>query len=116
MLPPRIAKKGNRSDRWKSTSHCNFIRSHQCCVPGCDRRPIEVAHLRKGTDAAMGRKASDFFAISLCAYHHRADQHLNGEDSFAQAHGIDLHALAEAFAKASPKAAEIARIRKERGL
>lgn len=116
MLPPRIKKEPKRTARWKSTSHCNFVRSHQCCVPGCDRRPIEVAHLRNGTDAGMGRKASDFFAISLCSYHHRADQHINGEDTFAKVHGIDLHALARAFAEASPKAAEIRAHKREHGL
>lgn len=116
MLPPRIRKPAKEGGRWKSRSHCDFIRSHACCVPGCDRRPIEVAHLRNGTDAGMGRKASDFYAISLCAYHHRADQHMNGEVTFAREHGIDLHELADAFAKASPKAREIAQIKREREL
>ena len=105
-LPPRIRKEAKRTGRWKSQAHCTFVRSHQCCVTDCNRRPIEVAHLRKGTDAGMGRKASDYYAISLCKHHH-AEQHQIGEDTFAKEHSLDLHALAAAFAKASPKARDV---------
>lgn len=115
MLPPRIQKKAKATGRWKSPAHLNFVRSHQCCVPGCNRRPIEVAHLRIGTDAGMGRKASDYFTISLCGdLGHHAEQHRIGEQSFARLHGIDMHALAEAFAAASPKAGEIRLAKQER--
>lgn len=113
MLPRRIPKQRNRSDRWHSPAHCNFVRSHECCVPGCAGRPIEVAHLRNGTDAGMGRKASDWFTISLCRDCH-AEQHRIGEPSFQTLHAIDMHALAAEFAAASPKAAEIRRVQNER--
>lgn len=112
-LPRRIPKERNRSERWRSPAHCNFVRGHECCVPGCPGRPIEVAHLRNGTDAAMGRKASDWFTISLCRDHH-AEQHRIGEPPFQRLHGIDMHALAAEFASASPKAAEIRRAKMER--
>lgn len=115
-LPKRIPKKRNRSERWRSTAHCDFVRSHECCVPGCQERPIDVAHLRNGTDAAMGRKASDFYTISLCSFHHRYDQHIHGEEEFGRRHGIDLHALAAEFAVASPKAADIRRNKQERDI
>lgn len=65
----------------------------------------------------MGRKASDWFTISLCLSHHRTgkdNQHSLGEDSFARLHGIDLHALAAEFAAKSPKAADIRKARQER--
>lgn len=113
MLPARIPKQKNRSDRWRSPAHCNFVRSHRCCVPGCQDMPIEVAHVRAGSDAGMGRKPSDWFTISLCRSHH-ADQHRVGEAPFGRAHNIDLHKLADEFAAASPKAAEIRQAKRER--
>lgn len=116
-LPRRIPKKRNRSLRWRSPAHCNFVRGHECCVPGCDQRPIEVAHLREGTDAGMGRKSSDWFTVSLCLNHHRIgpqSQHSIGETSFGKLHGIDLHALAAEFATESPKAADIRMAQRER--
>lgn len=106
MLPRKIPKPAKRTGRWKSTAHRNFVGQHQCCVPGCNGRPIEVAHLRNGTDAGMGRKASDWFTISLCQSHH-SEQHRIGEPSFEKLHGINLHALAAEFAQASPKRIEI---------
>ena len=112
-LPPRIPKKRNKSLRWRSPAHCSFVRSHQCCVPGCDNRPIEVAHLRERSDGGMGRKPSDWFTISLCQDHH-SEQHRIGESPFGKAHGIDLHGLAAEFAKASPKAREIEAAKRER--
>lgn len=112
-LPSRIPKKRNRSLRWRSTAHCNFVRSHECCVPGCHERPIEVAHLREGSDGGMGRKPSDWHTISLCRDHH-SEQHRMGETPFAKRHGVDLHALAGEFAKASPKATDIRIEQRER--
>lgn len=113
MLPRRIPKQPKRSLRWRSQAHCNFVRRHECCVPGCDGRPIEVAHVRNGSDGGMGRKPSDWFTVSLCRDHH-AEQHNLGEDTFAKRHGLDLGALAAAFAAASPKAADIRAEQRER--
>lgn len=116
MLPRRIPKERNRSDRWRSQAHCNFVRQHECCVPGCDSRPIEVAHLRNGTDAGMGRKASDFFTVSLCRSHHD-EQHRIGEPTFWRTIARrDPHDTAAEFAAQSPRAAEIRTIQRERGL
>lgn len=105
-LPPKLPKKSNRSNRWRSQSHLNFVRNHCCSVPDCVGRPIEVAHLRVGSDAGMSRKPSDWFTISLCRLHH-SEQHCLGEKTFAERHQIDLHALAKAFCDASPKRFEI---------
>lgn len=113
MLPRRIPKEPKRSLRWRSPAHCNFVRSHECCVAECGRRPIEVAHIRRGSDAGMARKPSDFFTVSLCQHHH-AEQHRIGEQSFEKAHGLDLAALAAEFAAASPKAREIRQAQRER--
>lgn len=111
-LPQRLPKKHARSERWRSPAHLNFIRSHHCCVPGCDQMPIQAAHVRRGSDAGTGRKPSDYFAVSLCWLHH-AIQHSIGEETFERQFGIDLHALALEFAQASPKRAEIARARQD---
>lgn len=113
MLPKRIPKERNKSLRWRSPAHCNFVRSHECCVPGCAGRPIEVAHVRRGSDAGTGRKPSDYFTASLCRDHH-AEQHRIGEQSFDKRHGINLGALAAEFAAASPKAREIRDAQRER--
>lgn len=115
-LPRRIPKERNRSERWRSQAHCSFVRSHQCCVPGCQDMPIEVAHVRAGSDAGMGRKPSDWFTVSLCGgpNGHHAEQHRLGEISFAAKYRIDLLALADEFSQASPKSGDIARQRRER--
>lgn len=114
-LPARLRSKRNRSQRWRSPAHCTFVREHGCSVPGCGGRPIEVAHLRIGTDAAMGRKASDFYTLSLCRTCHR-EQHTVGEQAFFVRRGIDPHALAAEFCAASPKARDITAAKRERGL
>jgi Protein of unknown function (DUF968). len=106
MLPRRIAKAPKRSSRWRSQAHCSFVRGHECVVPGCHDRPIEVAHVRIGSGAGMGQKPDDFLTVSLCRGHH-AEQHAIGEASFALRHRVDLAQLADAFAAASPRASEI---------
>ncbi|MEO6114163.1 MAG: putative HNHc nuclease [Sphingomicrobium sp.] len=78
-----------------------WVRRHRCCVVGCLARPIECAHVRAGTDGGVGLKPSDRWTISLCAGHH-AEQHLLGHASFEQKYCLDLKALAQAFARASP--------------
>lgn len=114
-LPRRVQKQPKRATRWRSQAHCNFVRSHHCSVPGCDAVPIEVAHVRRGSGAGMGQKPDDFFTVSMCRDHH-AEQHRVGEQTFAATHQIDLAGLAAEFASASPKAAEIRNIKRERAL
>lgn len=117
MLPPRIPKKQKRASRWRSQAHCNFVRSHECCVLGCTGRPIEVAHVRNGSGAGIGQKPDDWRTVSLCSYHHNY-QHVVGELTFwrDEADGQDPEKLIAAFIKASPKRFEIEQVRKERGL
>lgn len=61
----------------------------------------------------MGRKASDFFTLSLCRDCHR-EQHSVGETAFFVRRGIDPHTLAAEFCAASPKSREIAAVKAER--
>lgn len=109
-LPRKIDKKSHRENEGKrSPGHRNFVRGHECCVPGCTRRPIEVAHVRSGTSGGMGFKPSDRWCVSLCGgpEGHHAEQHRLGERSFEQKYAINLHDLAEAFVKASPHRAKL---------
>lgn len=112
-LPPRIRKEPKRSSRWRSQAHCNFIRSHACSVCG-SQAGIEVAHVRLGSGAGIGQKPDDWRTVSLCGgpvgCHTR--QHEIGERTFWK--GRDVEALIEAFCKASPRAREIAQVRRER--
>lgn len=86
--------------RLRSTAHRDWVRSHYCCVPGCQLMPIEVAHINTAANRGIGRKASDAFTVSLCAEHH-AESH-RGEATFEAKHQIDLMALAEEFYRKSP--------------
>ncbi|WP_448193001.1 DUF968 domain-containing protein [Azospirillum sp. sgz301742] len=103
-LPPRLAKQriGDESGPRRCPGHLAFVRGHACCVTGpeCDG-PIEAAHVRRGSGVGMGRKPDDNRAISLCRWHHQ-QQHAVGEAQFERLHGIDLEALAQAFARRSP--------------
>ena len=112
MLPPRLPKKQKRDSRWRSPAHCNFVRGHACSVCGAVAG-IEAAHVRIGSGAGMGQKPDDWRTVSLCGRCH-GEQHSVGERTFWFDAGIDVEALIVAFCKASPKAAEIARVRKER--
>jgi len=100
---PTIAKR----KRWIRPKHRDFVRGHACSVCG-STVSIEVAHVRLGTDGGTGLKPSDYYAVSLCKLCH-ADQHSIGERTFWDEAGVDPLELAEAFAKASPCAADIAR-------
>jgi hypothetical protein len=113
MLPRRIPRKPKKATRWRSQAHCNDVRQHQCCVPGCDGRPIEVAHVRRGSGAGVGQKPDDWNTISLCREHH-SEQHRIGELSFEALHNIDMRELADEFCKHSPRAAQIAAEKRER--
>jgi hypothetical protein len=76
---------------------------------------IQVAHVRLGSGAGMGQKPHDWFTVSLCGTCHQL-QHTLGERTFWGSAAIDPIKLAEAFAKASPRSAEIAAKKRELGL
>lgn len=106
MLPPR--RKPPKSDiergpRREWPRHRKFVRSHACCVTGCDGSPIEFAHIRSAANAGTGIKPHDAFAVSLCFAHHR-ESHDTGIETFQRRHGIDLGKLAAEFVKHSPDA------------
>lgn len=107
LLPKRrkAPKFGLREDPREFPGHRAWVRGHCCSVPGCDLGPIEFAHVRKGLPVGeaggTGLKPHDKWGISLCKAHHN-EQHQIGEATFAAKYGLDLVALARAFAKQSP--------------
>lgn len=120
MLPRAIPKHRKNGLRWRSPAHLAFVRSRVCSVCGSSTN-IEAAHVRLGSGAGMGQKPDDWRTVSLCAgpnsnnlgqlgCHNR--QHIVGEQTFWK--DIDVEALIDSFCKASPKAHEIAQVRKER--
>lgn len=112
MLPRRIPKPAKRSSRWRSQAHCSFVRSHECCVAGCNGRPIEVAHVRLGSGAGIGQKPDDWRTVSLCQAHH-SEQHRIGEQTFWR--GRDVEKLISEFIAQSPRRAQILQEMRERG-
>lgn len=101
MLPRRLSPDTFKPKaRLRSTAHRDWVRDHQCCVPGCTAMPIEVAHINRASHRGMGQKASDAFTVSLCRDHH-SESH-RGERSFELRYGIRLMALAQEFYRKSP--------------
>ena len=94
--------KGDRS----CPAHRAWVRRHRCSVPGCEKLPIECAHVRQGTDGGMALKPSDRWVISLCRHHHM-EQHRIGETRFAERYGVELVELALEFARCSPHALKL---------
>jgi hypothetical protein len=104
MLPNRLRrpKLGVRPPLQKVwPRHRRWVKSHRCCVPGCNATSVDFAHLRSATTAGMAQKPHDIFAVSLCRNHH-VEQHSLGVDAFDKKYGIDLWALAAEFARRSP--------------
>ena len=114
MLPPRIPKKAKRATRWRSQAHAAFVRSHECCVPGCTGRPIQFAHVRLGSGAGIGQRPDDWRAVSLCQFHH-GYQHQVGEETFWRDEAkLDPEKLIREFIAASPRRAQIEQEMRER--
>lgn len=102
MLPKRIKRESSKPDAGhRSPAHRSWVRSHGCCVPGCDNRPIECAHVRRGTDGGTSLKPSDRWCISLCNSHHSL-QHAVGEITFERTFNLDMREMAEEFFRKSP--------------
>ena len=99
-LPARIRREPRlgMKERIRSPGHLAWVRSHGCCVEGCDGRPIHAHHVLMGNQA-RGLKPGDDKAISLCAAHH--EEAHQGEARFEQRYGLDLLATASEFAQGS---------------
>jgi len=113
MSPLSFPKKLEREKPSRAIRECPahraWVRRHHCCVPGCTKRPIECAHVRRNTDGGLAMKPSDRWTISLCREHH-IEQHRIGETAFEGRYNIDMRELAEEFARRSPRRAHLNKI------
>ena len=85
--------------------HRRFVRSHQCCVPGCPTPlVVDVAHLRSvAMGAGTALKPHDAYTVPLCRNHH-LEEEAAGPDAFGDRHGIDLWAIAAELVRKSADA------------
>src|SRR5262245_56447350 len=73
--------------RYRNREHLRFVAKQPCLI--CGRKPSDPHHLRYLQPRALGRKASDEFAVPLCRVHHRALHRARDERAWWQAAGID---------------------------
>jgi hypothetical protein len=73
--------------RYRNREHLRYVMRQPCLV--CGRKPSDPHHLRYMQPRALGRKASDEFAVPLCRVHHRAAHHAGDERAWWKAAGID---------------------------
>jgi hypothetical protein len=73
--------------RYRSREHLLFVSQQPCLF--CGRKPSDPHHLRYTQPRALGRKASDEFAVPLCRTHHRAAHDAADEQTWWKAIGID---------------------------
>jgi hypothetical protein len=73
--------------RYRNREHLRFVARQACLV--CGRKPSDPHHLRYLQPRALGRKASDEFAVPLCRVHHRAVHRVGDERAWWKQTGID---------------------------
>lgn len=91
VLRPKREKNPRRQPE-----HLAFLRKLPCLACG-KSAPSEAAHIRLGTDGAMGVKPSDRFSVPLCPGPSgcHATQHRIGEATFWSDAGLDPTPVAE---------------------
>ena len=78
--------------RYRNREHLRSIAKRPCLI--CGRKPSDPHHLRYLQPRALGRRASDEFAVPLCRVHHRAVHRARDERAWWQVSGIDPIAVA----------------------
>jgi hypothetical protein len=73
--------------RYRNREHLRYVAQQSCLVSG--RKPSDAHHLRHMQPRALGRRASDEFAVPLCRAHHRAVHSAGNEGAWWQATGVD---------------------------
>jgi hypothetical protein len=73
--------------RYRNPEHLRYVAQQACLV--CGRKQSDPHHLRYVQPRALGRKASDEFAVPLCRSHHRAVHRAGDEQAWWKAAGID---------------------------
>ena len=112
MTPKRRKKVRTKPlpERVRCPGHLAWVRGFECAVAGplpdgtiihlCEGR-VQAAHVRKGTDAAMGEKPGDNWTVPLCARAHE-QQHRVGEPMFWAMYQRDPKTLAAELWAKSP--------------
>jgi hypothetical protein len=73
--------------RYRNRDHLRFVTQQPCLL--CGRKPSDAHHIRFVQPRALGRKASDEFAVPLCRSHHRAAHRSGDEKAWWKQAGID---------------------------
>src|SRR5262249_15089464 len=73
--------------RYRNRDHLRFVTQQPCLL--CGRKPADAHHIRFVQPRALGRKASDEFAVPLCRSHHRAVHRAGDEKAWWKQAGID---------------------------
>ena len=73
--------------RHRDREHLRYVAKRPCLI--CGRKPSDPHHLRFVQPRALGRKASDEFAVPLCRIHHRLVHRVGNEAAWWQGAGID---------------------------
>ena len=73
--------------RVRDREHVRYVAQQSCLI--CGRRPSDAHHLRFTQSRALGRKASDEFAVPLCRGHHREVHRSGDEPTWWKKIGID---------------------------
>src|SRR5499427_8044291 len=81
------ARRKPKTKFYRRVQHLAFVRQLPCVACG-KAAPSEAAHVRTGTDAGVGIKPADRYAVPLCASCH-AKQHRVGELTFWSALRVD---------------------------
>jgi hypothetical protein len=76
-----------RPRRYRNREHLRYVAQQACLI--CGRKQSDPHHLRYLQPRALGRKASDEFAVPLCRSHHRAVHRAGDEQAWWKAAGID---------------------------
>jgi len=67
---------------YRNKEHLRFVAQQPCLL--CGRKPSDPHHLRFVQPRALGRKASDEFAVPLCRVHHREVHRAKDEKAWWQ--------------------------------
>jgi hypothetical protein len=73
--------------RYRNWEHLRYVAQQPCLV--CGRKPSDPHHLRHVQPRALGRKASDEFAVPLCRVHHRSVHRAGDERAWWKQASID---------------------------
>jgi hypothetical protein len=73
--------------RYRNRDHLRYVMQQPCLI--CGRKPADAHHIRFVQPRALGRKASDEFAVPLCRSHHRAVHRAGNEEAWWKQAGIE---------------------------